>query len=714
MKRATSNTIIRDYFIRLAMARQAASFEGDGISEQLFELLWSKDALNFSPQVSVPDTVIFRFGQPVFWYFTATNGRIKRKNRQNLMNSKIEDAFNKHVLGYDVIATFVSMPVENKKGEEEPIDKVPRIEYLDKDGLSNLLYRRQKENHGVLQRFIEPKSTHNELIRAIWSPKICLIERTRNINQLQDTRFGIYERCVTQEGPDYFVETAPLRGPVLAGQIQTLCEDIVSHVSEVTYSQKSISRMVLTLKLDARDKMWLVYSTSIRLYDNVSASTDTKNLLNIDSVVALPQSIHLNPHRSFIKTVARASVNCISCGKETLEDQRQAVQYKYVVKHYEYFTQMIAEDAVGDPILMWPPEKAARRLIEACGGVGFGCLDLVSSDDTLLRSSKLNLRTFHGNENLRIPLLLRYLHPRLSASSYLGCKNDPLFLYKSTDLCENCYLAYAQFATLVLRNGSDVPKLSRPDPADSTSRPVPGRPTSADWKAMSEAAHRSRVGATDDNRNSSMFKTGMSSDAMVPQPMIPPPILAPIGTKGVITNVFSQQSNSNESPTKSFKYSQKEVNTSIAERERVFFNEVSKNPQLRDHHPLMHLIASQRKLEDANMSIATSDSSSRAQGLFGTAYGQQLGDKYDKYSSYKTEIPYTMNGVTIKPSRLKVMRQHEAQKRRAMTLASMQSHKSPLLAGASQVSQSSTAGVHSEFLEATLAKIDKVFETSNL
>lgn len=42
------------------------------------------------------------------------------------------------------------------------------------------------------------------MVRAIWSPKMCLLERRVNCRQLHDRRFGIYERAVTYDGPDIF------------------------------------------------------------------------------------------------------------------------------------------------------------------------------------------------------------------------------------------------------------------------------------------------------------------------------------------------------------------------------------------------------------------------------------------------------------------------------------------------------------------------------
>ena len=34
----------------------------DGVNEEFFNLLWTKDELNFGPSVNIPDTVVFKFG----------------------------------------------------------------------------------------------------------------------------------------------------------------------------------------------------------------------------------------------------------------------------------------------------------------------------------------------------------------------------------------------------------------------------------------------------------------------------------------------------------------------------------------------------------------------------------------------------------------------------------------------------------------------------
>jgi hypothetical protein len=69
------------------MAQSAGvDLNSDGVSYDFFNLLWTKDELNFGPSINIPDTVIFKYGQPISWYFTAKNGKLKKKNSKNRSN----------------------------------------------------------------------------------------------------------------------------------------------------------------------------------------------------------------------------------------------------------------------------------------------------------------------------------------------------------------------------------------------------------------------------------------------------------------------------------------------------------------------------------------------------------------------------------------------------------------------------------------------------
>lgn len=91
------------------------SLEGDGVSEQLYEFIWCKDEMSFRPTVNIPDTVVYKFGQPVSWYFTGVDGKVKKKFKTNIINTKIEEAFVKASVGADVVAYYISWTSNTSK-----------------------------------------------------------------------------------------------------------------------------------------------------------------------------------------------------------------------------------------------------------------------------------------------------------------------------------------------------------------------------------------------------------------------------------------------------------------------------------------------------------------------------------------------------------------------------------------------------------------------
>jgi hypothetical protein len=146
-------------------------------------------------------------------------------------------------------------------------------------------------------------------------------------------------------------------------------------------------------------------------------------------------------------------------------------------------------------------------------------------------------------------------------------------------------------------------------------------------------------------------------------------------------------------------YDAHEVRNTIAERERHFFKEVSLNPNLKDQHPLMHLISAQQKLKliDEQSGVLASKTANKAESIFGTRYGKQSDDAYKKNAPYATEIPYAVNGEIILPSKLKQRKLEEVQKskmRKSRSLKALLDPGSLQLGEASVLEADGAHGVH--------------------
>ena len=463
------------------------ALSGDGINFDFFNLLWKKsnnnDDNSKAPLLCLPDTVIFMFGIPQQWFFTSTNGgpnrdetTILRKKSTNLTLKNIEDVFLEKARSRgdnDIVAYFI----DQGQGGSGGSSCCSNIEYFSSRSLHDFLQSCCKTNKsGILQRFINPHgSRHNSQIRAMWTPKLCLQERRRTKQELHDTRFALFERAITFDGPEIHSVSLPLRGTVLAGRIQSICTEISKHITKVVQGDAAsmrcndhdnaslgVARMVVNFKVDGNGRIWILWSDSVRL-ENMSGD-DTSILsklepssplqggsisepLNLDTLVELPPSTKLSQIPNHSKTSKLDNkmkvASCPSCGKEDFDLHFQAVTYKTIMQHFESTLEMLSSHEDSHPSKVWPPED---RFINAAGGIGFGKLSSQLAHD----------REVHGTERVteesrNIPPVIRQVNPKLRVKGFQMHRSDPSFLLnKSVKVCEDCYLVSRIIEMIVL------------------------------------------------------------------------------------------------------------------------------------------------------------------------------------------------------------------------------------------------------------------------
>lgn len=243
----------------------------DGFTEAFYHLLWAK---NFNgepcPEVLVPDTIIYKYRIPAYWYFTGSDGRLKRKAKANIKNELILKSFCAAARSdRDVVAMHICEhplnPEAAESSDEPPAATETVVRYFDKAGLKDFLFKEEKSNDGCLQKFVRPKGLFNSMIQAAWSPQMCLLERRVNLCPLLSGRAPLQERCCTYEGSEHLSQIAPVRGTLLADRIQHLCMELVGHIAATSYLKQRISRMLLNFKTDVEDNVWFLWCASVRI-----------------------------------------------------------------------------------------------------------------------------------------------------------------------------------------------------------------------------------------------------------------------------------------------------------------------------------------------------------------------------------------------------------------------------------------------------------------
>lgn len=418
-----------DTAARIARAR----LEGDGIASSLFELLWRRDLLSeCSLAIRIPDTVIYSCNAPTVWYFTSVDGTIKRKSKAKVNSDHILAEFRKRPSPSGIVAYFVATAAPSPRSDaghhwgscasltgaprEAGVSTRTTVEYLDAEALELFLTSRLRSRcDGILQRFLEPKGDYNNMLRAMWSPKVCILERRINRLRASDTRYDIYERAVTFEGPDFHSEMTPVRGPALASKVHEIAESIVQHVAAVTGDRIQVSRLTLNFKVDSKDRMWLLFASSVRLHDEFSRSLQDGKT----TTLALPQkglcntplevntALGVPDHVRRAGTVQRSrparlqlTCKCPTCLEKKEEGTLCEISYKILIDYVEH------QRGTGKPLPGLPAE-------------------------TTVDSARV------------VPEVLQRIHPRLTPDDYMRHRFDVAFLHQTAEVCEACYLKFS-------------------------------------------------------------------------------------------------------------------------------------------------------------------------------------------------------------------------------------------------------------------------------
>jgi len=389
-----------------------AGLEGDGVASRLFEILWKRDLLSDSAlALRIPDTVIFKYDAPSLWYFTSVDGTIKKKTKAKVTPEHIEQAFLKKASASGIVAYYVATGSTQQNifdSDETDGDGSERmqndaagtkttVEYLDREGLHDFLFgRHRNRSDGILQKFMEPTGDCNNMVRALWSPKVCLLERRVNNRRLNDTRYDMYERAVTFEGPDFHSSITPVRGNSLMHKVHGVADAIVEHVAAVTNDRICVSRMALNFKIDHKDRLYLLFASSVRLRDELKRSQKIGSPNVADFV-----------KQGFLNTPLELKT-CLG-----------------VPEHVRRIGSM-----AGRPV--------ALQKTWCCPT----CEEKVEAGN-LFEISYKNLMESQDSRAGEVPAVLQHLHPRLTVEEYDTLKEDVAFLHKAAAVCEDCYLRYS-------------------------------------------------------------------------------------------------------------------------------------------------------------------------------------------------------------------------------------------------------------------------------
>ncbi|CAK88555.1 unnamed protein product (macronuclear) [Paramecium tetraurelia] len=415
----------------------------NGVAYNIYHFLWFKDEslLKESFQIRIPDTLIYKNGVPQVWYFTSKEGEIMTKKSEARKSENLIKHFcsgdkpNGQVIAYYIYPQKYNhsdpkeektFPSQSKKAKPLlDFDEKICIYYLTKQMFPDFVNSPNKPPSGILQKFIEPLGNHESLIQAIWSPSVCILSKKQNNRDLYDMAYDPYERCTTFDGGEAYSRVIPLRGKEISQEIRKQCQMIVQKITNLSYGQTNLSRIVFYFKADQNNKVWFLYSSSIRiqgeaqsqiklyqpLWGNVNVKKNNTPIpfnTNFQKPYSIKNMLTVNTMHpvALIK-----DIECFECGVLCQQKDLYHLTYEYIIKHFD---QDVNQHPLVNNIEIIKPKSFLQ-----CEG---------------------HLRDIHSH----IPPLILKLYPHLTVQIFEQLKVNDAFLIKSVLICESCFLKYSE------------------------------------------------------------------------------------------------------------------------------------------------------------------------------------------------------------------------------------------------------------------------------
>lgn len=482
------------------------ALEGDGVIDNIYHFLWTKDTIfNSDPSVYIPQTILFKYQKPCYWYFTSVvDHKLKKKNSSKLNKENISQVFLKHVSKSGIVAYYIYKKnnVPSKYISDKPtFDKIMKnldkdmdkseasknnslneniqkkneayiIEYFDLKKFNDFLDKKIVYDDGILQKFEDPKGEYNITYRLTWSPKLSLFEKCTNLRKIYDKHFDIYERAVTYDGEEFQTKTEPIKGNHIPQRIEKIGLNIVNHVSNITLEKIKIIRLILNFKIDKKDRIIFLWCSSLRILNTSNVINPRlmsikergkieqnffrkqQNIKEIDNEkirLRPPDYVNLFKYSVSGKPILpqKESV-CLNCGQKVENYRLYEISFKTIIEGHDnrkrdkqYYSIFNKINMTSSGIEVIPCDSDKKT---------FGEKNEIIEK---LKENKIN--------NFIIPKIIQELYPKLKFQDYFSLKYDTFFRNKTTCVCDDCYLEITKYCSMAGSNNENLLRAFKKD-----------------------------------------------------------------------------------------------------------------------------------------------------------------------------------------------------------------------------------------------------------
>lgn len=267
-------------------------------------LLRGEGGLPFFP--CIPETVIYEHNFPQAWYAYDVKSKELSKNSGKFLDvQEIFKGFSTVEEGCgDICAQFVGI-LRTSDASGDHTDELPtgstkahsvvescstEVLYFTPERLLAWLKEKDplKPKEGILQKFVAPRGERNDCLQVVWSPTMSTLRRRTNIHPLDSMRVDGRTKCSTFDALPHLCDESQGNESVK----RTICDSLAIVASQLLKAEhKLISRIVLHLKHDRNNVLWMLYATSMRVENaEIIGSCVVRDPLELDTMYHQPPS----------------------------------------------------------------------------------------------------------------------------------------------------------------------------------------------------------------------------------------------------------------------------------------------------------------------------------------------------------------------------------------------------------------------------------------
>ena len=246
--------------------------------ENFYETLYASNERD----IHIPFTVVFQYRRIYAAYYTDADGYVQKIDKlaelgpeqvmdglKDLSHGANKDAGShpqpQPIPGCRAYYIYSNHPKDPVLSADPTVDL--SVEFFDDASLAHFLTYRGKENNGIVQQFQELTTTAVSTVRAYWTPHYCSLESRINVHPADAAHVPVEQRAVTFEGELHHSAACPLSGKVQA-RINAKIDRIVSYMSACLPGSVRIQLMILNFRIGYEGKVWFLFCSSLRLFDN--------------------------------------------------------------------------------------------------------------------------------------------------------------------------------------------------------------------------------------------------------------------------------------------------------------------------------------------------------------------------------------------------------------------------------------------------------------